>query len=67
MPQFLLLVHLAATWHRVGLCWRVQGVQYPLMEEVGREGFTAHEVAHVAGIGPTVAWARGSRSTAAST
>ena len=55
MTQLLLLVHLAATWYLVGLCWLVQRVQYPLMAQVGREGFTAYEAAHVARISPIVA------------
>lgn len=55
MTQLLLLVHLAATWYLVGLCWLVQRVQYPLMAQVGRDGFTAYEAAHVARISPIVA------------
>lgn len=55
MTQSLLLVHLAATWYLVGLCWLVQRVQYPLMALVGREGFATYEAAHVARISPIVA------------
>ncbi|MEM9176655.1 MAG: hypothetical protein AAGC67_15635 [Myxococcota bacterium] len=55
MTHFLFLVHVAATWYLVGLCWLVQRVQYPLMAQVGREGFAAYEAAHVARIGPIVA------------
>jgi hypothetical protein len=55
MTKLLLLVHLAATWYLVGLCWLVQRVQYPLMAQVGRDGFTAYEAAHVARISPIVA------------
>ena len=55
MTHFLLLVHLAATWYMVGLCWLVQRVQYPLMAQVGRAGFADYEAAHVARIGPIVA------------
>lgn len=55
MTQLLLLVHFAATWYLVGLCWLVQRVQYPLMAQVGRDGFTAYEAEHVARISPIVA------------
>ena len=55
MTYFLLLVHVAATWYMVGLCWLVQRVQYPLMAQVGSAGFADYEAAHVARIGPIVA------------
>ena len=55
MTPFLLHVHLAVTWYLVGLCWLVQRVQYPLMAQVGAEGFASYEAAHVARIGPVVA------------
>ena len=55
MPYALLLVHVAATWYMVGLCWLVQRVQYPLMAQVGQEGFAAYEAAHVSRISPIVA------------
>jgi len=35
----MLLLHLAATWYLVGLCWLVQRVQYPLMRLVGPASF----------------------------
>lgn len=53
--SLILLVHFSATWYLVGLCWLVQRVQYPLMELVGLENFSAYEGAHVARIGPVVA------------
>jgi hypothetical protein len=55
MPDILFLIHLAATWYLIGLCWLVQRVQYPLMGRVGVESFTAYEQAHVSRIGPVVA------------
>ncbi len=45
-PDLLLLVHVAATWYMVGLCWLIQRVQYPLMASVGRESFVAYEQGH---------------------
>jgi hypothetical protein len=51
----LLLIHLAATWYMVGLCWLVQRVQYPLMALVGNSGFQSYETAHIARISPIVA------------
>ena len=55
MAKLLLLVHFAATWYLVGLCWLVQRVQYPLMDRVGVAGYPAYEQAHVSRIGPVVA------------
>jgi hypothetical protein len=55
MASRLMIVHFAATWYLVGLCWLVQRVQYPLMQGVGSEHFAAYEAAHVARIGPVVA------------
>ena len=55
MTSALFLLHFAATWYLVGLCWLVQRVQYPLMDRVGRAGYAAYEQAHVARIGPVVA------------
>ncbi len=53
LPLFVL--HFAATWALIGLCWLVQHVQYPLMAEVGRDAFPGYEAGHVARIGPVVA------------
>jgi len=55
VTELLVLIHFAATWYLVGLCWLVQRVQYPLMDQVGVAGFPAYEQAHVARIGPVVA------------
>ena len=55
MTQALLLLHFAATWYLVGLCWLIQRVQYPLMDQVGRANYAAYEQAHVSRIGPVVA------------
>lgn len=54
VSAILTIVHFAATWYLVGLCWLVQRVQYPLMVQVGAEGFAAYEQAHVTRIGPVV-------------
>ena len=37
MSAVLTVIHFAATWYLVGLCWLVQRVQYPLMAGVGAE------------------------------
>ena len=55
MIRWLFVVHFAATWYLVGLCWLVQRVQYPLMARVGRPDFAAYAAAHVDRIGPVVA------------
>ena len=55
MTKLLFLIHFAATWYLVGLCWLVQRVQYPLMDRVGVAGYPAYEQAHVSRIGPVVA------------
>lgn len=55
MSKLAFLIHFAATWYLVGLCWLVQRVQYPLMDRVGVEGYPAYEQAHVTRIGPVVA------------
>lgn len=55
MTAILFVLHFAATWSLVGLCWLVQRVQYPLMAEVGSGAFAAYEAGHVARIGPVVA------------
>lgn len=44
----VLVVHAAATWTMTGLIWFVQLVHYPLMAQVGREGWTDYEKAHQA-------------------
>jgi hypothetical protein len=55
MLHALLLVHVAATWYMVGLCWLIQRVQYPLLARVGRDAFVGYEHAHVERITPVVA------------
>ena len=55
MTSLVFCCHFAATWNMTGLCWLVQRVQYPLMEQVGVERFAAYEAAHVTRIGPVVA------------
>ncbi|MDC1295830.1 hypothetical protein N8077_05815, partial [Myxococcota bacterium] len=55
MIQLLFVIHFAATWYLVGLCWLVQRVQYPLMDRVGAGNFVAYEGGHVSRIGLVVA------------
>lgn len=55
MAQLLFVIHFAATWYLVGLCWLVQRVQYPLMDRVGEGNFVAYEGGHVSRIGLIVA------------
>lgn len=42
----LLLLHVAATFFMLGLIWFVQVVHYPLMANVGLEGFTSYAQHH---------------------
>lgn len=44
----ILVVHAVAIWMMTGLIWFVQIVHYPLMAQVGREGWTDYERAHQA-------------------
>ena len=46
MIKLVFLANLAATFFMIGLIWFVQVVHYPLFDRVGREGFTAYEMAH---------------------
>lgn len=55
MEHFIFILHFAATWYLVGLCWLVQRVQYPLMDRVGVEHYAAYELGHVTRIGLVVA------------
>ncbi len=48
MVSLVFLANLAATWFMVGLIWFVQIVHYPLMAEVGRDGFAGYEAKHSA-------------------
>lgn len=43
----LLVIHFAATWALVGLIWTIQVVHYPLLKDVGREGFVAYHERHL--------------------
>ena len=38
----LLVIHFAVTWALVGLIWTIQAVHYPLLKDVGHEGFIAY-------------------------
>ena len=46
----LLVIHFAVTWALVGLIWTIQAVHYPLLKEVGQEGFIAYHERHMARI-----------------
>jgi len=41
-----LLLHMAATWAMVGFIWTIQLLQYPLMAEVPKAGFSRFESIH---------------------
>jgi hypothetical protein len=43
----LLVIHSAVTWALVGLIWTIQAVHYPLLRDVGREGFVAYHTRHM--------------------
>jgi hypothetical protein len=43
-----LVIHSAITWSLVGLIWLVQVVHYPLLKNVGQEGFVAYHERHMA-------------------
>lgn len=43
----LLVVHLAITWALVGLIWTIQVVHYPLLKNVGHQGFVAYHDRHM--------------------
>jgi hypothetical protein len=46
--MLLLVIHLAVTWALVGLIWTIQVVHYPLLKDVGQEGFIAYHHRHMA-------------------
>ena len=46
MTQWTLLLQVAATLCMVGLIWFVQIVHYPLLAQVGRDGFRRYEMDH---------------------
>lgn len=43
-----LVIHAAATWCLVGLIWVIQVVHYPLLKNVGSEGFVTYHERHMA-------------------
>lgn len=43
----LFILHFAVTWALVGLIWTIQAVHYPLLKDVGREGFVAYHTRHM--------------------
>lgn len=53
--NWLLVIHLAATWTMTGVIWFAQGVQYPLFARVGAEGFAAFERDNVRRTGAVLA------------
>lgn len=44
----LLVIHCAVTWALVGLIWTIQAVHYPLLKDVGQQGFIAYHARHMA-------------------
>jgi hypothetical protein len=46
----LLVIHLAVTWALVGLIWTIQVVHYPLLRNVGQEGFIHYHDRHMSRI-----------------
>jgi uncharacterized membrane protein len=46
MERRLLLLQAAATFYMIGLIWFVQLVHYPLMSQVGVEGYRSYQTAH---------------------
>jgi hypothetical protein len=44
----LLVIHFAVTWALVGLIWTIQAVHYPLLKDVGQEGFIVYHQRHMA-------------------
>lgn len=60
MTKALFLLHFAASWFLVGLCWLVQRVQCRLVDRVGRAGYAAYEQAHASLVSTnwirTLAW-----------
>lgn len=47
MTHDLLLIHAAITWALAGLIWTIQVVHYPLLTQVGREGYCAYHARHM--------------------
>lgn len=55
MKNFIFLVHLSATLYLVGVIWIIQILVYPLMANVGAEGYAAYHNLHTSRITPIVA------------
>jgi uncharacterized membrane protein len=55
MKDLFFLAHLAATLYLVGIIWIVQILVYPLMANVGAEGYSAYHNLHTSRISPIVA------------
>jgi uncharacterized membrane protein len=47
LSEVVLLAQVASTLFMTGLIWFVQVVHYPLLAQVGRQGFADYEAAHV--------------------
>ncbi len=46
----LLILHFAITWALIGLIWTIQVVHYPLLKNVGHEGFIEYHDRHMSRI-----------------
>lgn len=55
MKNLVFLAHLGATLYLVGLIWIVQILVYPLMRNVGADGYSAYHNLHTSRITPIVA------------
>lgn len=47
MTHELLILHAAVTWTLTGLIWTIQIVHYPLLEQVGEDGFVRYHARHM--------------------
>ncbi len=55
MKNFAFLIHLGATLYLVGLIWIIQILHYPLMANVGADGYIEYQSLHMSRITPVVA------------
>ena len=55
MKNLIFLAHLGATLYLVGVIWIVQILVYPLMANVGADGYSAYHNLHTSRISPLVA------------
>ena len=55
MKNFAFLVHLGSTLYLVGLIWIIQILHYPLMANVGADGYIEYQSLHMSRITPVVA------------